>query len=204
MSLDQNNAIFHEMMSHPALFTHPQPLTVAIIGDEDQRILQEVIKHNQLDRILFIHNHPPTTHSSTKIHFIETTEWLKNVPPLSLDIIIHAEPPNAELFSQFFSLLSPEGILVQQSNSPFDMNAIQSLAQQLRNAGFKNQQILNFPQPSFSSGWRSIIMTTKRSTFKRISEKTIYAKPFKTYYYNLDTHKASLVLPEFMREEWAI
>lgn len=202
---DQNNAIFHEMMSHPALFTHPHPLKVAIVGDEDSHILQEVIKHDNLNEIIFIHDKNASMPNVTsKVHFSDTTDWLKNTTPQSIDIIIHAEQPSAELLSHFFTLLTTDGILIQQSHSPFDMATTQALAHQLRQAGFNNQQLLNFPQPSFSSGWRSIIMTTRHSGFKRIREKAIFTKPFKTYYYNLDTHKASLVLPEFMREEWVI
>jgi len=207
MPLSPHNTIFHEMMSHPALFTHPHPMKVAIVGDEDSHILQEVIKHEHLGEITFISNKNATiTNANPKIHVYagNTANWIKNTAPHSFDIIIHAAQPNTELLNHFFTLLSVGGILIQQSTSPFEMAAIKSLADQLRLTGFNDQQILNFPQPSFSTGWRSIIMATKQANFKRIREKAIFSKPFKTYYYNLDTHKASLVLPEFMRGEWVI
>lgn len=207
MPLSPHNTIFHEMMSHPGLFTHPHPTKVAIIGDEDSNILQEVIKHEPVGEITFISPHHTTiTSANPKIHIYsgDTADWIKNTAPHSFDVIIHAGQPSSELLKQFFTLLNASGMLVQQSTSPFEMAAIKSLANQLRLTGFNDQQILNFPQPSFSTGWRSIIMATKQTSFKRIREKAIFTKPFKTYYYNLDTHKASLVLPEFMRGEWVI
>ncbi len=201
---EYNNTIFHEMMSHPALFTHPHPKKVVIIGDEDSKILQEVIKHDHLVEIVSINKTISATmpaNSKVQMHSGDLSDWLKKAAPHSVDIIIHAAPAHDELFKKFFTLLSNNGILIQQSVSPFELTAIKSAADQLRQNGFQDQQVLNFPQPSFSSGWRSIIMAAKHIGFKRIREKAIFTRSFKTYYYNLDTHKASLVLPEFMREE---
>jgi spermidine synthase len=203
---EQSDTIFHEMMSHPALFTHSQPKKVIILGDEQNSILQEVCKHGHLAEILFINKKPALFNANSRIQFYanDSTDWIKKITPHSIDIIINADQPNPELLNHFFSLMHIDGILIQQSSSPFEMPSVKSLADQLRLAGFKEQHILHFPQPSFFSGWRSIIMATKQAGFKRIREHAIYNKPFKTYYYNLDTHKAALVLPEFMRKEWVI
>ncbi|MCD6039788.1 MAG: speE 1 [Gammaproteobacteria bacterium] len=202
-----SNTIFYEMMAHPALFTHTHPQTVAVFGNENESILNEIIKHTTLTKIsVFNKNDLPINHIDSKITYYSSdpTEWKKKVMPHSMDIIIHAAPPSTDLLKNIFNLLRDDGILMQQSSSPFEIIAIKSLSEQLRSAGFKNQQILSFPQPEFSSGWRSIIMATKQAVFKRIQEKAIFTRPFKTYYYNLDTHKASLVLPEFMRAEGVI
>lgn len=204
---EHNNTIFHEMMSHPALFTHPHPNKVMILNDEDNSILHEVIKHDHLTEIVLVNrNDPLISEANPKVKFYSSnsTDWIKKTAPHSVDILIHAAPPTHELLKTFFILLHADGFLIQQSTSPFEMAAVKSLADQLRLAGFNNQQILNFPQPGFSSGWRSVIMASKQGIFKRAREKAVYTRPFKTYYYNLDTHKASLVLPEFMREEWVI
>lgn len=202
---EKNNTIFYEMMSHPALFTHAHPKKVIILGDEDSAILREIIKHDHLTDITVI-NKSGCSISNTKVkaYSEDTAAWTKEIAPHSVDILFHAAPPTKELLKTFFTLLGTDGILIQQSASPFEMASVNSLADQLRLAGFNNQQILHFPQPGFSLGWRSIIMASKQGIFKRVREQAVYAKPFKTYYYNLDTHKASLVLPEFMREEWVI
>jgi len=41
----RDNFIYHEMMTHPALFTHPDPRQVVIIGGGDCGTLREVLKH---------------------------------------------------------------------------------------------------------------------------------------------------------------
>jgi spermidine synthase len=49
-SLD--NFLYHEMMSHPALFTHPDPKRVVIIGGGDCGTLREVLKHQGVEQVL--------------------------------------------------------------------------------------------------------------------------------------------------------
>src|SRR4030066_1997201 len=44
MVTDRDNFIYHEMMSHPALFTHPNPKRVLIIGGGDCGTLREVLR----------------------------------------------------------------------------------------------------------------------------------------------------------------
>src|SRR5690606_22896921 len=45
MLTTRDNFLYHEMMSHPALFTHKDPKKVVIIGGGDCGTLKEVLKH---------------------------------------------------------------------------------------------------------------------------------------------------------------
>ena len=45
MLTTRDNFLYHEMMSHPALFTHAAPKRVVIIGGGDCGTLREVLKH---------------------------------------------------------------------------------------------------------------------------------------------------------------
>ena len=45
MLTTRDNFLYHEMMSHPALFTHAAPKNVVIIGGGDCGTLREVLKH---------------------------------------------------------------------------------------------------------------------------------------------------------------
>ena len=45
MLTTRDNFLYHEMMSHPALFTHADPKHVVIIGGGDCGTLREVLKH---------------------------------------------------------------------------------------------------------------------------------------------------------------
>ncbi|MEG3050835.1 MAG: polyamine aminopropyltransferase, partial [Thermomonas sp.] len=45
MLTTRDNFLYHEMMSHPALFTHADPKRVVIIGGGDCGTLREVLRH---------------------------------------------------------------------------------------------------------------------------------------------------------------
>jgi Spermidine synthase len=45
MLTTKDNFFYHEMISHPVLFTHPNPKRVVIIGGGDCGTLREVLKH---------------------------------------------------------------------------------------------------------------------------------------------------------------
>lgn len=200
--VEHAHTIFPEMMTHPVLFTHSHPKTMMILGDDDQHILREVLKHSN---VLKIHHEQPNNDplNDKRVHFYEKTSatWFTALNPHAIDIIINATDPNQGEIKGLFDLLNHDGILIQQSVSPFEMNPLKSLITLLRQTGFSDLQLLNFPQPNYATGWRSIVMALKNGIFKRLREKVIYNKPFKTHYYNFDVHKAAAVLPEFMRHD---
>ena len=47
----RENFLYHEMMSHPALYTHPEPKNVVIIGGGDCGTLREVLKHQGVESV---------------------------------------------------------------------------------------------------------------------------------------------------------
>src|SRR3989344_5991910 len=49
MVTDRDNFVYHEMMSHPALFTNPDPKRVLVIGGGDCGTLHEVLKHASVE-----------------------------------------------------------------------------------------------------------------------------------------------------------
>lgn len=174
--------IFPEMMVHPALFTHADPKKIILLGDQHKTIFLEASKHTNLCQI---------SH--------ETIATLKNLNPSTIDIIINANNFETSLTKCFFDLLHQDGILVQQAGSPFDIHALKPLIEHLKKTGFSDIQLLSFPQPDYTHGWRLVLMALKIGMFKRLREKIIFNKPFMTNYYNFDVHKAAMVLPEFIR-----
>jgi spermidine synthase len=182
--------IFREMMSHPALFTHPHPKTIAILGDEEGDILQEVQKHLH---VRVIHH---------KRLVAEQQEWITKSPPSSTDIVIQTLSTPSIHFKKIYECLHTDGILLQSGASPFELGELKNLCDALQSVGFHDLQLLHFPQPENPYGWLTAVMALKQGSFNRIREKNIFNKPFKTHYYNFDIHKAATVLPEFMRETW--
>lgn len=213
---------YYEMMAHPVLFTHGRPHKVLIIGN-CFGILQEVLKHasvqevicitehNQLDEAItrfFSHLYQSKQDERVKYVCADSATWLSQCHPDEFDIIIRnqqSDPGITEHYKTHFHALQSDGILVEPCQSSLlHLQKLKVIYQNIKGAGFNAWQTLNFPQPSYPSGLRTVMMATKRPAFKRVREKDIYNRPFTTRFYNFDIHKAALVLPEFVREELEI
>ena len=51
MLSDRDNFLYHEMIAHPALFTHQDPKRVVIIGGGDCGTLKEVLRHPGVEKV---------------------------------------------------------------------------------------------------------------------------------------------------------
>jgi spermidine synthase len=205
LSILEDGIIYREMMAHPVLFTHPHPQTIAVIGDETTGILQEALKHPNITDIWQVMDHKTKQkNNDQRVHFFNgnMSEWLSKANNDSFDIIIVTLPDTVPShFKKLFKLLKTDGMLIQQSDSPFHLHKLKTLQETILTNGFSDIHFLSFSQPRFPSGWRTAVIAKKQGNFCRIREKDIFNKLFSTRYYNFDIHKASLVLPEFMREE---
>lgn len=225
MLTDRDNFLYHEMMAHPALFTHPEPREVAIIGGGDCGTLREVLKHAGVETAWLIEidervtrvaeqYFPALTTSNhdnrANITFADGVAWIQARPSASLDIIIvdATDPvgPAEELYSTHFlkeccRVLRDDGILVQQSESPLlhTRTLIAKLQADMKSAGFGETRTLPFPQPVYPSGWWSCTLASKSTPLTRFRQEAAENKAFETEYYNASIHQGALALPEFMR-----
>lgn len=225
MLSQRDNFLYHEMLSHPALFTHANPSRVLIIGGGDCGTLREVLKHESVklaeqveidERVTRISERyfPELCDSNgdprARLHFADGIKWVKDAEPETYDVIIvdSTDPvgPAEGLFRRpFFEdclrALRPGGVLVQQSESPLlHSDLIRLMRKEMRAAGFGSVLTLNFPQCVYPSGWWSATMAGKGSALLNIREQEIADKPFPTRYYNLAVHQAAIAQPEFFRE----
>lgn len=223
MVTDRDNFIYHEMMSHPALFTHPNPRRVLIIGGGDCGTLREVLKHStvalaeqvELDERVtrvaekfFSELCASNRDSRARLRFQDGIHWVADAKPRSYDVIIvdSTDPvgPAAGLFSEAFyrdcfNALDVDGIVVGQSESPlFHADLINSMRAALRGAGFVDVATLHFPQCTYPSGWWSATMARKDASLSGFRDRAVATKEFPTRYYNLAIHTAALATPEFL------
>ena len=222
MLTTRDNFIYHEMLSHPALFTHPSPQQVVIIGGGDCGTLREVLQHDGVKRALQVEIDERVTRLAEEffpelcasntdpradILFADGIQWMKDADPGSVDIIIvdSTDPigPAEGLFTEAFyrdcyRALGDAGILVQQSESPlYHMDIIKPMREAMQAAGFSDTQTLFFPQPCYPSGWWSATQAGKQSLDARFREADARNKRFETRYYNAAIHRSALAQPEF-------
>ena len=227
MLTTRDNFLYHEMLTHPALFTHPNPKRVVIVGGGDCGTLKEVLKHPQVksacqveidERVTWAaqtyfpeicdnNNDPRAT-----FFYEDAAAWIQNQADQSIDLLIidSTDPigPAEQLFGPAFlraayRALAVDGIIVQQSESPIlhSKTLIADLEEKLLGAGFHLPQQVLFPQPSYPSGWWSATMAFKATQRPTPRYQDIESKTWPTQYYNRAIHDAALAQPEFMRKE---
>ena len=225
MLSERDNFLYHEMMTHPALYTHPKPDNVLVIGGGDCGTLREVLKHTEVanahqveidERVTRLsETYFPALCSSNadpraELHFADGIEWVKNASPGDYDVIIvdSTDPvgPAEGLFNEAFyrsckRILGDSGILVQQSESPVShIKLIKAMRQAMNAAGFKYMHTLDFPQPLYPSGWWSATMACNTKLGEgRIED--IKNKDFETLYYSEAKHRASMETPLFLTQQ---
>jgi spermidine synthase len=224
----RDNFLYHEMMSHPALFTHPNPKKVWIIGGGDCGTLREVLKHSSVEEAVQIDIDEVVTRMAEKyfpelcesnndpradLKFIDGIKWIKEAAPNSVDIIIvdSTDPVgpaeglfNEDFYRGCFAALSQNGILVQQSESPLlHLELLKDMRNSMKTAGFNALQTLYFPQCIYPSGWWSATMASKVALIG-FREQDSANKPFDTEYYNVDIHKGALAQPQFVKRAFGL
>lgn len=222
----RDNFLYHEMMSHPALFAHADPKTVVIIGGGDCGTLREALKHPGVQKCHQIDIDEQVTRLSEKyfpelcdknndpraeLLFIDGVQWMKDRAEGSVDVIIvdSTDPVGfaAGLFTvDFFRdcrrVLKEGGVIVQQSESPLlhAKTIIRDLHHNMRAAGFTSTQTLPFPQVVYPSGWWSCTLAGKGANVNTFREADARGKSFDTLYYSADIHRGALILPPFMQQ----
>ena len=220
----RENFFYHEMMSHPALFSHPAPKNVVIIGGGDCGTLREVLKHPGVETVTQIDIDEVVTQMSLKyfpelcesnndpratVMFDDGIKYMREAAPESIDVIIvdGTDPvgPGEGLFNHAFytsclNALRPGGIMIQQSESPLmHMPLLLEMRDAMKDVGFADLQTLPFPQPIYPSGLWSATMARKGENFDGFREEDAQSAQFDTEYYNAGIHKGTLATPNFMK-----
>jgi len=222
MLTQRDNFIYHEMITHPALYTHPSPEKVLIIGGGDCGTLLEVLKHptvksaqqieidervTRLAEIYFPELCESNNDPRAELMFIDGIQWVKDAPDESYDVIIidSTDPigPAEGLFSRPFyaqchRVLGENGILVQQSESPlFHMKILRDMHNAMKEANYIDTLSAFFPQCSYPSGWWSVTMACKDNVLGTYRQGDAENKKFETRYYDSAVHQAALAAPAF-------
>ncbi len=220
----RDNFIYHEMMAHPALFSHQNPRHVAIIGGGDCGTLREVAKHSCVEKITQIEIDERVTRLSEQyfpelctanadarvtFRFQDAIEWMQHAPASSIDVIIvdSTDPIGfAEcLFKKPFyqtcvRALREEGLLIQQSESPLTnwQSITLPMRSEMNSAGFAHTETLFFPQPVYPTGWWSATIAAKKD-LHLVRDNDVKNLNFKTDYYNYNIHLSAFAIPSFLQ-----
>jgi len=194
--LDEAN--YHETMAHTALFTHPSPKKVLIVGGGDGGVLREVCRHKDLETIHLVEideeipwicqKYLPFVSQGAfkdrrlKIFFEDGAKFVKS-SKLFYDVIMvdSTDPvgPGKVLFEfafykDVFNALEKEGVAIFQVGPFLDLNTVIKKSANCLKRLFKYVSLIRFSMPSYSCGCEyCFILASKKYNPSQISKKTL-------------------------------
>ena len=230
MTTEKDEFHYHEMISHPALFSLPNAKNVLIIGGGDGGTAREVLRHKNIEQVTMVEIDGEVI-EACKIHlpniaaefdnpkltlFVDDgIEFLKNAIPNSYDLIIvdGSDPVgpaeglfSVEFYTNCYAALKNDGILVAQGESPkFNEKAFTELNQTLQTIfGVDKAPISLFFVPTYPTGMWSFQYGIKGNiTLKEVKNKAEiqeFVVNEGLRYYNEEIHANTFALPNFVKE----
>lgn len=228
MLSERDEFVYHEMISHVAMFTHPYPRRVLIIGGGDGGTAREVLKHPSVEVVDLVEI-DQTVVEASKLHFPGVGDFsnpklnvlyedgiafLKNASdPYDVIIIDGSDPvgPAEGLFEKDFyqfclNALSEDGVLTAQTESPWVESYYTSMKKvfsALDDLFPVSKMYLSFI-PLYPAGMWSMACASKKEdplsedVMNRISDHNVLLSSLN--YYNTDIHHGSFALPNFVRK----
>jgi spermidine synthase len=229
MTTEKDEFHYHEMISHPALFTHGAAKNILVIGGGDGGTVREVLKHEGVEKVTMVEidgavidackEFLPSIAASfdhPKLNLIvgDGIAHAREAAPESYDIIIvdGSDPVgpaeglfSVEFYRNCYNALKPGGILVAQGESPkFNEHAFTELNVTLQHIfGKENAPVSLFFVPTYPTGMWSFQYGLKDAKHPKIVTDSASIDTFVTEkrlkYYNSDIQTASFALPNFVK-----
>ncbi|MEK5059847.1 polyamine aminopropyltransferase [Paenibacillus shunpengii] len=221
MTTEKDEFVYHEMVAHPVLYTHPNPEHVLVVGGGDGGVIREVLKHPQVKKAVLVDIDGKVIEYSKKyLPSIAGKLEDARVEVLVGDGFMHihdhkaaydvimvdsTEPvgPAANLFTRGFyqgiyEALREDGIFVAQTDNPwFKADLIQSVNKDVKEV-FPIVRVYGANIPTYPSGLWTFTMGSKKYDPLEVDETAI--PEIDTKYYTPRLHKAAFVLPRFVED----
>ncbi|MFB5663230.1 spermidine synthase [Alteribacillus sp. HJP-4] len=222
MTTEVDEFVYHEMVAHVPLFTHPEPMDVLVVGGGDGGVIREIIKHPSVRKATLVEIDGKVIEYSKKylpaiagalddprvdvkvadgfMHIAESRE--------AYDVILvdSTEPvgPAVKLFEKGFyegisKALREDGIFVAQTDNPwFQKELVHQVYRDVKEI-FPLTRLYTANIPTYPSGlWTFTIGSKKYDPLQADADRFL---EINTKYYTPELHKASFALPRFLRDE---
>ncbi len=190
---ERDEFIYHEMISHPVLLSHPKPENILIIGGGDGGVLREVLKHPvkkvdlvEIDKkvieiskkyLKFICKNS-FSDKRAKIYNLPGEKFIKKNKNFYDIVIIDCTNfgegglsnllYSIKFYKDIFFTLKKEGIMITLGASFFDFeNFIKKIFKRLKKV-FPSVAIFRFCMPSYHCGEYSFIAGSKKINLEKV------------------------------------
>ncbi|OEH85390.1 spermidine synthase [Desulfuribacillus stibiiarsenatis] len=221
MTTDKDEFVYHEMISHVAMNTHPNPKKVLVVGGGDGGAIREIIKYPSVVKAVLAEIDGRVIEVSKKYLpdiaagladprvDVQVIDGIKHVQDLKdeYDIILvdSTEPigPAEGLFAKTFyqsiyESLKEDGIMVAQTESPFFNNDLITRVFKDIESLFPITKLYLAHIPTYPSGVWSFTMGSKKYDPLQVPQEQL--KTTNTKYYTPEIHKSVFALPKFVAD----
>ncbi len=224
MLTERDEYIYHEMIAHVPLYTHPKPERVLVIGGGDGGTVREIVKHQEVKAVDLVDidrrvsevclEFFPTISRKllserVNCHFENGVEFVKRVEKLYDLIIIDSTDPinvgeglfTSDFYHNCYNILAKDGILVNQAESPiFSGHWVRSISEKLKKS-FPIVRFYGANIPTYPSGFWMFGFASKKYDPKNLFQEQKFIKDkLNLKYYNAEVRQACFALPNYVKE----
>jgi spermidine synthase len=224
MTSERDEAHYHEMIVHPALTSAKRIERVLVIGGGDGGTVREVLRYPEVKHVSMVEldkmvvdvckEHLPSfkvpwNDPRLKVEFGDGIAWLKNYAGAPFDVILidGSDPvgPAEGLYASPFyesakKCLTPEGVLVSQTESPIAMAEDFARIVKTLRTSFKRAEPYFVPIPLYPSGMWSFSFASDQIDPRNFDDARAARIEAEARYYNRDIHRAAFAQPSFVRK----
>ena len=223
---ERDEFVYHEMLAHVPLFSHPEPRHVLIVGGGDGGTAREVLKHEGISGIQLVEideevmsvsrDYFPALAQSLdhpKVHVLvmDAVEYLKETKEKFDIILIDSTDPVIEQSGGLFTVafykdclnaLTDKGIVAAQVGDVFfESNVVMSVLTNLKDV-FHVARVFSAPIPSYTIFPYCFAFCSNRINPQGGSGLRRFDGSFETKYYNPQIHQAAFAPPEYLRKDF--
>jgi len=212
--------VYHEMIAHVAMNTHPQPRRVLVVGGGDGGTVREVVKHPTVEKVVLAEIDERVIRAAreylpeisiglsdprVEIRIGDGNAFVQeNSGFFDLVIVDSTDPvgPGEVLFSRafysaVFRALKEDGLFVAQTESPFYNADLIARVHADLSAIFPVTRLYLAAVPTYPGGLWSFSLGSKKYDPLELEERDF--RPLETRYYSPAVHLAAFALPHFVR-----
>ncbi|WP_138420493.1 polyamine aminopropyltransferase [Aquibacillus sediminis] len=221
MTTQKDEFVYHEMVAHVPLFTHPNPKHVLVVGGGDGGVIREILKHQSVEKATLVEIDGKVVEYSKKFlpeiagklddprvevkyadGFMHIAESERDYDVIMVD---STEPvgPAVQLFSKGFyagiaNALKDDGIFVAQTDNPwFKSGLIKQVYTDVKEI-FPVTKLYTANIPTYPSGLWTFTIGSKIHDPEKVKPERFTT--IDTNYYTKDLHYAAFVLPKFVKD----
>ncbi len=226
MLTQKDEHIYHEMISHIPMAVNPQIKNVLIIGGGDGGSVREFARYAHIEQIDLVEidgavvdickKYFPFTacgfaDERVNVYIQDGINYVKECKKIYDLIIVDSTDPigvgeglfNVEFYKDCHKLLSDNGILINQHESPYYAEDAKQAVRAHKNISsvFEKSYVYQFHMPTYASGhWLFGFASKGLHPIKDLDANKWEKFGIKTKYYNTKLHVGSFYLPTYVLE----